>query len=63
MDILALRFLSASLEARFCRLCSGQRALFFHLTWTALGYGDYAPLPPIPLVAALQALFRYGFLD
>lgn len=38
-------------------------ALYFSLvTWTTLGYGDYAPRAEIQLIAAFQAVAGYVFL-
>lgn len=38
-------------------------ALYFSIvTWTTVGYGDFAPAPGLRLLAALQALAGYIFL-
>ena len=57
-------FLSANLPAAVVvrSIVPWDSALYFSIvTWTTLGYGDFAPLPPIRLVAALQALLGYSF--
>lgn len=65
----ALIFMFAGLHANYGLLRDGEiefvdktTAVYFSIvTWTTLGYGDYAPHPDLRLLAAIEALLGLAF--